>query len=109
MSGRLGAGNPCGKGPSTDIPDRAARSNTATTTVAAVTAIKMPGTRGQRFSTRISASVPAPIASATTFVAPAKTFSTIPHTWRSGPCAETEKPKSFGIWLSSTVSAMPFM
>ena len=28
---------------------------------------------------------------------------------RRGPFALTEKPKSFGIWLSSTVSAMPFM
>ena len=36
-------------------------------------------------------------------------FSTIPTACRSGPSAETEKPKSFGIWLSTTVSAMPFM
>ena len=55
------------------------------------------------------ASVPAPIASATTFVFPAITLSTIPHAWRNGPSAVTEKPKSFGIWLSSTVRAMPFM
>ena len=91
------------------MPARVARSNTATATVAAITAIRMPGTRGRRFSTRISASVLAPIASATRFVLPAITFSTIPHACRIGPSAETEKPKSFGIWLSTTVSAMPFM
>ena len=77
--------------------------------MAATTAISMPGTRGQRFRSRISASVPAPIASATTFVLPATTFSTIPDTCRNGPSALTEKPRSFGIWLSITVSAMPFM
>ncbi len=91
------------------MPERVARSNTATATVAAVTAIKMPGTRGRRFRTRISASALAPIASATRFVLPAVTFSTIPNACRIGPSAETEKPRSFGIWLSITVSAMPFM
>jgi len=69
----------------------------------------MPGTRGQRFNSSMRASVPVPIASATTFVLPASTLPTIPHTWRSGPFDVTEKPKSFGTWLSSTVSAMPFM
>ena len=69
----------------------------------------MPGTRGQRFSSRMSASVPAPIASATTFVLPRE------HPLDDSPCLAqralrgTEKPKSFGTWLSSTVSAMPFM
>ena len=91
------------------MPDRVARSKTATATVAAVTAIKMPGTRGRRFRTRIRARVLAPTASATRFVLPAITFSTIPNACRIGPSAETEKPKSFGIWLSTTVSAMPFM
>ncbi len=28
---------------------------------------------------------------------------------RNGPAVFTEKPKSFGSWLKSTVSAMPFM
>ena len=41
------------------MPDRVARSNTATATVAVVTAIRMPGTRGRRFRTRISASADA--------------------------------------------------
>ena len=91
------------------MPYRAARSKTATATVAAVTAISMPGTRGRRFRTRIRARVLAPTASATRFVLPAATFSTIPDTCRNGPSALTEKPRSFGIWLSTTVSAMPFM
>ena len=38
--------------------------------MAATTAIRMPGTRGQRFSSSMRASVLAPIASATTFVLP---------------------------------------
>ena len=91
------------------MPDRVARSNTATATVAMVTAINMPGTRGRRFRTRIRASVPAPTESATRFVLPSITFPTIPHACLIGPSAETEKPKSFGIWLSTTVRAMPFM
>jgi hypothetical protein len=69
----------------------------------------MPGTRGHRFSTRISASAAPPSASAVTLVLPAHTFSPIAHAWRSGPSALTENPRSFGIWLSITVSAMPFM
>ena len=48
----LGAGSPCGSGPSTEMP-RAARSNIATATVAATTATSIAGTRGQRFSSRI--------------------------------------------------------
>jgi hypothetical protein len=42
-------------------------------------------------------------------VLPAAIFSAMACTWRSGPLAVTEKPQSFGIWLSRTVSAMPFM
>jgi hypothetical protein len=109
MDGRRGTGNPCGNGPSTDIPVRAARSKTATMMVAAVTAMRMPGTRGHRFSTRISASAPPPIASATMFVLADQIFSTMPSTWRTGPGSDTENPRSLGIWLSTTVSAMPFM
>ena len=109
LIGSFGVGNPCGSGPSTEMPNRVARLNSATATVAVVTAIKMPGTRGRRFRIRISARAPAPTASATRFVLPAVTFSTIPNACRIGPSAETEKPKSFGIWLSTTVSAMPFM
>jgi hypothetical protein len=60
------------------MPDRVARSNTATATVAAVTAIRMPGTRGRRFRTRIRTRVLTPTASATRFVLPAITFSTFP-------------------------------
>jgi len=69
----------------------------------------MPGSRGQRLRSRISASVAPPIANATRLVRPASTCSTMASTWRSGPSASTLKPSSLGIWLSITVSAMPFM
>jgi len=72
------------------------------------TAIRMPGRRGQRLRSRISASVAPPIAKATRLVRPSSSCSTA-STWRSGPSASTLKPSSLGIWLSSTVSAMPFM
>jgi hypothetical protein len=91
------------------MPKRVARSKIATATVAAATAIRMPGTRGRRFRTRINVSVPAPTANAPRFVRPAIICSTMPHACRIGPSAETLKPRSFGIWLSITVSAMPFM
>ena len=68
----------------------------------------MPGTRGHRLSTRINARQLPPIASTVTLVLPAHTFSTMPAL-SHGPSALTEKPKSLGIWLRNTVSAMPFM
>ena len=108
-SGMRGAGSPCGNGPRTETPARAARSSTATAMVAAATAISMPGRRGHRFSTRISTRALPPIASTVTLVLPSHTFSMIPSICRSGPSALTEKPKSFGIWLRITVRAMPFM
>src|SRR4029453_10561360 len=94
--GGVGEGNPRGRGPSTDTPARVARSKVATATVAATTAIRIPGRRGLPFSNSIRTSVLAPIASAAMFVFPLRTLSTIPHTWRNGPFAVTEKPKSFG-------------
>ena len=75
---------------------RLARSKAATTLVAATTAIKMPGTRGQRFSNSMRASVLAPIASAMWFVFPRSTLPKIPHAWRTGPFGVTENPKSLG-------------
>ncbi len=97
MIGTLNAGNPWGRGPSTTTPAVVARSDSATTTVATTTAIRRPGTRGQRFSNRMTASVPAPIANAATLVLPASTPSTMAHAWRPGPSALTENPRSFGI------------
>ncbi len=89
--------------------ERAARSKIATAIVAAATAIRMPGTRGsalQDESTRACRRRPrTPRGSSR----PAITCSTMPHACRIGPSAETLKPRSFGIWLSITVSAMPFM
>src|SRR2546429_5282672 len=65
-------------------------------TVAATTAIRIPGRRGLLFSKSIRTRVPAPIASAVMFTFPLRILSTIPQTWRNGPFAVTEKPKSFG-------------
>ena len=60
-------------------------------------------------SSRITASVPAPMASAVQFVLPSRIASPIAHRLRSGPSLSIEKPNSLGSWLISTVSAMPFM
>ena len=51
---------------------RVARSKTLTNKVAATTAIKVPGTRRQRFRNRMRTRVPPPMARATTFAFPAE-------------------------------------
>ena len=78
-SGNVGVGKPCGSGPSTDTPARAPGRTTRPRWWRRRRRSRVPGTRGQRLSTRISTSAPAPIASATTFVFPASTPSTIAH------------------------------
>ena len=57
----------------------------------------------------MTASVPAPTINATTFVFPASTACTNAMTRTSRPSPSPENPKTFGIWLTITVSAMPFM
>jgi len=47
--------------------------------------------------------------SAARLVSPSATPPTKARTSGITPSASTEKPKSLGSWLSSTVSAMPFM
>jgi hypothetical protein len=69
----------------------------------------MPGTRGKRLSARIATRVAPPTASDTRLVLPSTIPRAIAHMSRSGPVDSIEKPSSFGVWLSSTVSAMPFM
>ena len=71
--------------------------------------MRMPGTRLLLLSSRITASVPPPTANAAQFVAPPRIPSPIRHRLRRGPSLSIEKPNSFGSWLISTVSAMPFM
>ena len=80
-----------------------------TTSVAPTTAINTPGRRLLRLSSRITASVPAPSVNADQFVLPASTPLMSCRISCSGPSASTEKPNSAGNWLTSTVSAMPFM
>ena len=77
--------------------------------VAPTTAIRMPGTRLLLLSSRITANVPAPMANAIQLILPPRTAVAISHTLRSGPSLSIEKPRSFGTWLISTVSAIPFM
>ena len=107
--GMAKAGNPCGSWPRTATPARAERSSAATAKVAPTTAMRMPGTRLMRLSARMTASVPAPTASAIQLVLPAATAWRNPHARCGRPSPGTEKPKSLGSCPTSTVSAMPFM
>jgi hypothetical protein len=91
------------------MPARFERSNAQATIVAPATAISSPGTRGQRLSSRIAASATPPIANAIKFVRPSATARPIWITFAIGPLLSIENPSSFGSWLMSTVSAMPFM
>jgi hypothetical protein len=77
--------------------------------VAPITAIRTPGRRLLRLSSRISARVAPPTSSAMALVLPASSACANSQSLRSGSSPATEKPKSFGNWLISTVSAMPFM
>jgi hypothetical protein len=71
--------------------------------------MSIPGIRLLLLRSKITARLPAPIASATQFVLPSTTASAIAHRLRSGPSLSIEKPKSLGSWLIRTVNAMPFM
>jgi hypothetical protein len=90
-------------------PAERSRSNAATTSIAPTTASSVPGTRGNRFRTRIVASVPSPIAVAVGFTRPSTIAAPMRAMSRSGPASSIEKPSSLGTWLISTVKAMPFM
>ena len=67
IHGSANDGRPCGSGPSTFTPALSSRPNAPTATVAPTTAIRMPGIRSKRLSSRIAASVPAPTANAVQF------------------------------------------
>ena len=64
--------------------------------VAATTAIRMPGNRLLFLSSRITISVPSPIANATRLVFPSAIALPIAHRLRNGPSLSIEKPNSFG-------------
>ncbi|MNO87869.1 hypothetical protein D3C76_793020 [compost metagenome] len=69
----------------------------------------MPGIRGLRLSSRITASVAAPTEKVVQLVLPSISAVRVAQTLRSGPSASIEKPKSLGNWLINTVRAIPFM
>ena len=102
-------GNPCGSVPSTLTPCCRCRSKSATALVAAMMAISMPGTRGQRFSSRISASEPAPTPKAAPLKRPLHSACTKATACAGGPSPEMEMPHNLGSWLTMTANAMPFM
>ncbi|MNC55258.1 hypothetical protein D3C75_1047790 [compost metagenome] len=87
----------------------ASRLRPPTTRVAATTAMRMPGTRSKRASSRMSASVPMPMAKAIQLACPASRAWLRARMSRSGPLLSMEMPNSLGVWLISTVKAMPFM
>ena len=109
-SGRRGEGSPCGRGPSTDMPARAREVESgdhdgrgdhgdqnarhARPALQQQDQRERAGADRERHDVRASRRAP---------------LRRCPTTWRSGPSRSTENPKSFGSWLSSTVSAMPFM
>jgi hypothetical protein len=112
-AGTLGSwndGSPLGSGPTTETPYRSARPNTPTATVAPTTATSTPGTLGRhRLHPRITARQATPMTSAARLVSPSATPRSKARVSGITPSASTEKPKSLGSWLSSTVSAIPFM
>ncbi|MNT41388.1 hypothetical protein D3C72_1777470 [compost metagenome] len=101
-------GSPCGVLPSTFTPFWS-RSNMLTASVATITAIRMPGTRSKRFNNRISTRLPAPTAKLYQLVSPARIALPRLTMSRSGPASSSEMANSFGNWLTSTVSAIPFI
>ena len=109
IHGSTNEGKPCGSEPSTFTPAVCSRPNAPTTIVAPTTAINRPGIRLKGFSRRIATSVPAPTANAIQLALPSSSASVIRTRSRSGPVPSIEKPNSFGSWLISTVSAIPFM
>ena len=97
IRGRVKDGKPSGNGPSTSTPAVPPSPSMPTATVAAMTAKRMPGTRGQRFDRRINASALAPIAKAVQFALPFRTDSAIPSKSCSGPVLSMETWKRLGI------------
>jgi len=107
--GTVSAGRPWGSRPTTETPARLPRSSTVTIRVASITAASTTGTRRQRLRTMITSSVPTPSARLTQLARPPSTPSPISRSLCSRPVAPMENPKSLGSWLTSTVSAMPFI
>ena len=102
-----GFGNPCGNVPTVATPC-AARSNAADTMVAPATATSTAGIFGMtRGSTRSTTSTPSPTASAAAVVS--SRWSNHARSSSRKPSASVENPQSFGNWLTTMVTASPFM
>ena len=99
---------PSGREPRTATP-LSPKSSRPVATVAPITAINTPGKRLLPLSSRIMASVVAPMASAATLMLPDAIAVPIAHRLRKGPSASMENPRNLGSWLISTINAMPFM
>ena len=109
IQGMAKPGKPCESEPRTDTPARVARSRTPTATVAPTTAIRMPGSRGHRLCSRITASVSPPTMKVVQLICPSISAEAMAPMFLNGPSDSMEKPNSLGNWLINTVSAMPFM
>ena len=101
-------GSPWGRSPKTATPALFSNPNRATASVEPPTATRTPGIRLKRLSRRITTSVLPPNSNVTQFTFPASTPETKPAARSNNPSALTEKPNSFGNWLTITVNAMPF-
>jgi hypothetical protein len=77
--------------------------------MAAITAIRMAPILLWAFITKIATMVQRPRIEPAQFAWPAASAFPIAHKSRSGPEPSILKPNSFGSWLISTASAMPFM
>ena len=107
VHGKAGVGTPWGSAPTVFTPC-AARSTTAETIVAPMTATSTAGTfRDSRGSTSITTRQARPTASVVTFVwsmPETNAFSSLMN-----PSASVENPNSFGSWPTMMVMARPFM
>ena len=107
--GTVNGGTPSGIGPTTATP-RSWRSNRFTDAIASTTATSTPGTRGSAcWKPSIRTRLPRPTARAAGTVAPSARACANPTAPSVRFSASTEKPKSLGSWLTTMVSARPFM
>ena len=96
IQGSANDGRPCGSGPSTFTPALSPRPSAPTTIVAATTAIRRPGMRFQGLSSRISTSVPAPMANAVQLACPPSDRLGDPHEVAQRPGAVDRKAEQLG-------------
>jgi hypothetical protein len=107
--GTVNGGTPSGIGPTTVTPWDS-RSKTFVAAIASSTATRTPGTRGSAcWKPRIRTRPATPTARDAQIVSPSARPCTNPAASSIRPSASTEKPKSFGSWPTTMVSARPFM